>query len=448
MADAHAFRGLRFDPAVTGDWGRVLGPPYDVISPQQHAALLASSPYQITHVESPGAGGTRAAAETLRGWRDSGAVKRDAEPAYYLARHRFQHGTGEDGGARQERTTLFAAVRLAPWSEPHPTGGCTKPHEWTMPGPKKAREALRATVRADISPVMVVAPDERGTLEAALARINDATPAATGTDAAGEDHTLFVIDDETDIAAIRDALSRETLYIADGHHRYESALAYRDARQAKAGITWDGNEPENFMLMGIVRAQDRGLIVGATHRLLHTAPPADALERLQALFRVEVVGASGDAAGLAARVDGADAGQVVIGVHGLTDDDLLLIADNRTRAALPEEMPASWAELGPAVLQSGALAPVFGVDEAALRLGEAVTYEHDASVAYLAVESGAAVEPGAARVAFLLQAPTMAQISRAADDGDRMPQKSTYFVPKLPTGVVLYAFDAGDDELF
>ena len=437
MADAFAFRGLRFDPGVAGEWGAVLGPPYDVISPAQHAALLASSPYQITHVESPGEGGARAAAALFREWRDSGVVKRDREPAYYLARHRFQHA-----GVQHERTTLFAAVRLAPWSEEHPTGGSTKPHEWTMSGPKKAREALRATVRADISPVMVLAPDEGGLVASALATLDNAAPVATGTDAAGEEHALIVVDGEREVAAIRDALSRETLYIADGHHRYESALAYRDERKARAGMTWGGDEPENFLLMGIVRAEDPGLIVGATHRLLRTAPPADAIARLESLFRVEAVGPSGDAAALAARVDAADAGQVVIGARGLAGDDLLLIADDRTRAALPAEMPASWAELGPAILQFGALAPVFGVDEAALLQGEAVGYEHDAAVAYAAVDSGEA------RVAFLLQAPTMAQIFRSADEGDRMPQKSTYFVPKLPTGVVLYAFDAGDDEVF
>ena len=143
-----------------------------------------------------------------------------------------------------------------------------------------------------------------------------------------------------------------------------------------------------------------------------------------------------------ARVAAAPADRAPIGVHGLTDDDLLLLADDRTRAALPPELPASWAELGPAVLQFGALAPAFGVDEAALLAGRAVSYEHDAEAAC------GAVATGAAQAAFLLQAPSLGQIFEAADAGDRMPQKSTYFVPKLPTGLVLHAFDAGDDELF
>ena len=443
MADVRPFRGLRYDPAVSGEWGGLLGPPYDVISPGQQEALLASSPYQITHVESPGDGGARAAAELLRGWREGGALKRDPEPSFYLARHRFQDPEGRDGGVSRERTTLFAAVRLTPWGEAHPSGGSTKPHEWTMPGPKQQRTALRATARSDISPLMVLAPDERGALGAALARLNDAEPVVAGTDAAGDEHSLVVVEDETDVGVIREALARETLYMADGHHRYESALSYRDDRARKAGITWQGDEPENFVLMGIVRAQDPGLIVGATHRLLHVAPPADALARLRELFSVEVVTPAGDALSLAARVEEAGEGRVVIGVHGLDPAaDLLLIANDHTRASLPAELPASWAGLGAAVLQFGALAPVFGVDEERLRQGQAVTYEHDAAAAL------AAVDAGEARLAFLLQAPTLGQIFRAADAGDRMPQKSTYFVPKLPTGIVVYAFDAGDDQLF
>ena len=182
--------------------------------------------------------------------------------------------------------------------------------------------------------------------------------------------------------------------------------------------------------------------MGATHRLLHARPPADALARLRAAFEVETLGPGGDAGALMARLAAAPPERAPIGVHGLTGDDLLLLADDRTRAALPAELPASWAGLGPAVLQHAALGPIFGIDEAALRAGDAVTYEHDADTAC------AAVAAGMAQAAFLLQAPSLGQIFEAADAGDRMPQKSTYFVPKLPTGLVLHAFDAGDDELF
>ena len=437
MVDALPFRGLRFDATVCGDWSGLLGPPYDVVTPQRAAALRAASRYQITHVETPGAGGAESAAATLRGWREAGALKRDPEPSYYVTRHRFRQG-----GETRERTALFAAVRLAPWSEAHSGGGATKPHEWTMAGPRKERTALRATVRADVSPLMAVAPDASGALGAAIEAAAGGRPAAEGVDPAGEEQALFVVEGEREVDAIRAALARETLYLADGHHRYESALGHRDLRQRRAGITWSGEEPENFVLMGIVRAEDPGLIVGATHRLLHTRLPANAAARLRATFEVETLDRGGDASLLMARLASAPPERAPIGVHGLADDDLLLLADDRTRAALPAELPASWAGLGPAVLQHAALGPVFGIDEAALHTGEAVSYEHEAHAAC------AAVAAGRARAAFLVQAPSLGQIFEAADAGDRMPQKSTYFVPKLPTGIVLHAFDAGDDELF
>lgn len=437
MVDALPFRGLRFDAAACGAWGELLGPPYDVVTPERAAALRGSSRYQITHVETPGAGGAESAAAALRGWREAGALKRDPEPSYYVARHRFRQG-----GETRERTALFAAVRLAPWSEAHAGGGATKPHEWTMAGPREERTTLRATVRADVSPLMAVAPDPSGALGAAIEAAAAGRPAAEGVDAAGEEHALFVVEGEREVDAIHAALTRETLYIADGHHRYESALGHCEGRQRRAGITWSGEEPENFVLMGIVRAEDPGLIVGATHRLLHAPPPADAPARLRAAFDVETLDPGGGAGALIARLAAAPPERAPIGVRGLTDGDLLLLADDRTRAALPAALPASWAALGPAVLQHAALGPIFGIDEAALRAGDAVTYEHEAGAAC------AAVATGTARAAFLLQAPSLGQIFEAADAGDRMPQKSTYFVPKLPTGIVLHAFDAGDDALF
>ena len=438
MAEAEPFRGLRYDPVVAGGWGRLLGPPYDVITPAQREALLAASPYQITHVEAAPGGATEAA-RLLGEWRQAGVLRRDRSPAYYVERHRFRHR-----GEERERTTLYAAVRLTAWDASHADGGGVRPHEWTMSGPKRERASLREAARADVSPLMVLAPDAHGRLAAALSGGEAGAAAASGTDPAGEEHSLHVVNDARAVTVLRDALGGEMLYIADGHHRYESALEYRDRLAAAAGRGWTGSEAENRVLMGIILANDAGLVVGATHRLLHMPPPGDALEQLRTLFRVETVGRGGDGAALAERV-AARAGQtggVTIGVHGLGDEDLVLLADERTRAARPASIPEPWGRLGAAVLQFGALGPVFGIDEEALRRGEAVTYEHDAASAC------ARVEAGEAHVAFLLMPPTLGQIFASADGGERMPQKSTYFTPKLPTGVVLHAFDAGPEEIF
>ena len=239
-----------------------------------------------------------------------------------------------------------------------------------MAGPRKERTTLRATVRADVSPLMAVAPDASGALGAATAGAVAGRPAAEGVDPAGEEHALFVVEGEREVGAIRAALARETLYMADGHHRYESALGHREVRKQRAGITWSGEEPENFVLMGIVRADDPGLIVGATHRLLHATLPRPTRQRgCGRRSRWRRWDRATTPAALMARVAAAPPERAPIGVHGLTDDDLLLLAADRTRAALPPDLPASWAGLGPAVLQHSALGPVFGVDEAALHAG-------------------------------------------------------------------------------
>lgn len=430
MTDVRAFRALRYNPAVVGDWGAVLGPPYDIIDDAQRARLLSRSPYQITHVESPtGLDEIEAAGDRLRQWREDGALKQDATPAYYLAEHRFNHA-----GRQHTRLSLYAAVRLTPWES-----GDVLPHEWTMPGPKEARMRLRSATRADISPLMSVVPDRGGVIGKLLDAALAAEPVLQGADAGGEHHSLRPIDDPDAVAALRAAFADDTIYIADGHHRYESALQHRDLCAAEAGDAWSGDEGENFVLMGIVRAADAGLIVGATHRLIHVLPPPDALDRIRANFDVEDAGpADGDVDSLLSKLAAAAAGTVAdtvtIAVVGLQPGRAHLLRA-RQPVSLPDDVPRSWAALGAALLQYLVLEPVLAIDDEALRAGRAVRYSHDAAAVVSAVADGSAA------LAFILNPPTLEQTFASADAGDRMPQKSTYFTPKLPTGVVLHAFD-------
>ena len=430
MADVRPFRALRYDNRAAPDWATLLAPPYDVIDAEERADLLARSPYQITHIESPaGADGVAAAAARLRQWRREGVLRRDGAPAFYVEEHRFRHG-----GREQTRTCLYAAVRLAPWHE-----GGVAPHEETMSGPKEERLRLREAVRADVSPLLALVADRQGrvgeALEAALAVAKAVEAAAEGIDGSGERHTLRILDDPGSVRALESALAGETVYIADGHHRYESALAHRD--RCAAGAEWNHDAAANFVLIGIVRADDPGLIVGATHRLVQVAPPPDVVARIGDLFQVRSVGAAdAGAEPLLRALEGNAGGETAIAAVGLDHEHAyMLVAGERTRAAMPPGLPASWAGAGAALLQCLVLEPLFGIDEAALRAGAAVTYSHDAAASYEAVVEGRA------RVAFLLRPPTLSHIFAAADAGDRMPQKSTFFTPKLPTGLVLHPFD-------
>ena len=406
MAVIHPFPGLRYDPARLPDWGAVLGPPYDIVDAKQTARLKAASPYQIEHIETA-AGGDEiaAAAGLLAKWRAAGVLVQDA-PALYLHEHRFRL----DGGPRR-RLALFAAVDLTPWEQ-----GDVLPHEWTMPGPRATRTAVREGVGADVSPLMAFVADRDGRVAAALDEALALPPLSEGTDAAGDGHTLRRIDDGGTIAELSGAIAGQPIYMADGHHRYESALAVLERR---AGQRNGGASEVGRVLMGIVSASDPGLVVGATHRLIHTAVPADLASRLTPEFAAHAEPPA----------------QPHLTLISPDAAPLHLTAEAGALDALPGHLPASWRGLAPAVLQYAILDRHLGIDEAALAEGQAVTYTHGRD------DARAAVARGEATAAFIVSPPSLEQVFAAAEAGDRMPQKSTYFVPKLPTGLVLHVTD-------
>ena len=407
MAVIHPFPALRYDPARLPDWGTVLGPPYDIVDAEQTARLKAASPHQIAHIETAAdADEIAAAAQRLADWRAAGVLVQDA-PALYLHEHNFTL----DGEPRT-RLALFAAVNLTPWER-----GDVLPHEWTMPGPRATRAAVREGVGADVSPLMAFVADRDGRVAAALTEAMGLLPISEGTDPAGDHHALRRIDQPTAITELAVAIAAQPIYMADGHHRYESALAVLDRRAAEPNGTVSG--PVARVLMGIVPASDPGLVVGATHRLIHIEVPADLPSRLAPEFAAHTEPPAEPHLTLIAR----DAAPVY------------LTAGDAALAALPEHLPASWRGLAPAVLQYAILDRRLGIDEAVLAAGEAVTYEHGREAAQ------AAVARGEATAAFIIPPPTLEQVFAAAQAGDRMPQKSTYFVPKLPTGLVLHAID-------
>lgn len=401
MPDVRPFPGLRFDPAAVGNWGDILSPPYDIISDDEAEALKARSPWQIARIETAaGAAQLDQAADLLRQWRGDGALIQD-EPSLYIHEHRFPD---EATATERTRTALFAAVALAPWTQ-----SGVHPHEHTMPGPKAARSALRNAVAADISPLMVVTPDRSGAY-AALLDAERGTPVAEGQDAAGDHHRLWRISGPPAERAA-DSLSREPLYMADGHHRYEAAL--------------ESASPDSAVLLGIIPAQDPGLVVGATHRLAHVPVPPDLDARLATDWNV----ASLDAEALATELpQGANA----IALYRGGQTALLLHPLQGAYDKIPKTVPQAWRDLAPALLQYALLHPQLGIDDQALANGQAITYEHHLQSAL------AAVRNNNAQAAFILPAPTLESVFNTADAGDRMPQKSTYFTPKLPTGLVLH----------
>jgi len=424
MAEVRPFRALRYDPAIV-DPARAIAPPYDVISAELQAALYERDPHNVIRIEYgrelPGDGEssnkyTRAAAD-LREWRRSGALALDAEPALYRYRQRFEWDSRQ-----YEREAWFGAVRLTPWDE-----GSVRPHEHTLATPKADRMHLLRATRTQVSPVY------------ALYRPKGAvatTPGAPGEaviscEADGQHHRIERIIDGTALQRFTRLIDNSDVYIADGHHRYETALAFRDDARGRAS-SWSGDEPENFVLMALTAHDDPGLLVLPTHRVLHLERvPPGAVERLRAMFDATPIDADGHDA--TERLVAAGAAQPSFVVAGLPGGPLLLTLRDRAavEALMPGDQPHAWKRLDVNVLQYGILQPIFGIDDATLSSGAAVTYTQDARAALGAIGAGRAT------AAFLLNATPVSQVLDVADAGARMPQKSTYFQPKLPTGLVM-----------
>ncbi|MSQ61713.1 MAG: DUF1015 domain-containing protein [Dehalococcoidia bacterium] len=423
VADVRPFRALRYDVAKLADPGVVLAPPFDVISAQQQRQLYESSAHNIVRLESPlvepGGDPYAAAATALAEWTVAGVMARDTAPALYAYEQRFQHD-----GVAFTRHALFTRVRVEPWE-----AGIVLPHEYTRSRDKEDRLQLIRACRTNISPVYGLYRDETGAMAALLGGAR-ADPLFEGRDILGHGHRLWRIGDDGTLAAVAAFFRDRRLYIADGHHRFETALNYRNEVKA-ARSTWTGGEPENFVLMALTSVADPGLVVLPIHRLVHRPPLGEIRALLADDFELEdVPGLDQLLAGLAASWPNAFG---FIGTGGSLH--LLRPRGNAPVGRTPVDRPGAWRRLDVAVLQAAVLERCFGVSDADMAAGEAVTYTEGPQEALEAVQSGRAT------YAFLLNGTRVEEILAVADAGERMPQKSTYFYPKLGTGLVLNSLD-------
>lgn len=432
MAEIRPFRALRYDPAVvTPD--DVVAPPYDIVSAEDIAALHARSPYNASHIENPeGEGDARFehAATTLASWSADGAVARDQQPALYVYEQvtQVQHET-------RVRRCVFAAVRLH-----EPEEGVIRFHESTMAGPRAERLQLLRTTRTQISPIFSMFADPQGRARSVLDRVASAEPAFDATDALGDRHRLWVLDAAEDVAAVVDTVAGSNITIADGHHRTHTALDYRREVREQRGSAWSDDDPEAFVLMGLVPDDDPGLTILPAHRLVYANPVPDGfLERLAELYEVELIDGDPErATNEAWRRVQANAGKrmtfAVLGaehgrVHLATARDAAAI-----EAALPPELSPASRGLDAVVLTETILSPLLGIDAEVLGHGDRVEFTADVDEARRRVASEHLV-------GFLLNATTVQQVVDVCDRGEVMPQKTTYFYPKLATGMVFYTFD-------
>lgn len=418
MVEIRGFQGFVFDPDKTGTPDAVLTPPYDVIGPEERVRLAASGPYNMTHLMLPEAAENRSpyenAAALLTAWTASGALKQDAAPGLYLLRQRF---TSLDG-AQLERKAFFALLRLPEQGEQFILG-----HERTFDSPVEDRLALMRATRANLEPIFVMYADPVLALTSRLfACMETAAPVLRANTSDGVLQELWRGECTEDLVR---HIQGQTLYIADGHHRFRTACLYRDECRA-AGMPAGSHD---FVMAGFVAFEDPGLRIYAAHRVVPAAfnmPFASVRETLAPWFSMTPV-TPGIKSIEALRT--LQNGCHLILHAGKDGAWQLTLDESRRDELLATDRGQAWKNLDVAVLHRGILERLLGVPTTL-----SLIYEKDDKEAF------ALVDRGEASMAFLLRPTRSDQVRDCAESFEPMPQKSTYYFPKMPSGAVMHVF--------
>ncbi len=411
-------RGIRYTETA-GPLNDVLAPPYDVISARQEQELRARSPYNAIHLELAEGGDDRyeQVAKRLQMWLEQGAIRRDDEHQLYVYEQRFQYD-----GKEYARRALLAGVEAVPLDE-----GSVRPHEFTMSGPKEDRLKLLQATKTQFSPAFMITRDRAGQLSQFLEQtISSREPDMSATSIDGEQHRLWAVEAGRGEMRMLAPLLAESFYIADGHHRYETAVTYKQQVLEQEGEL-PKDHPARFTMTAIVAADDPGLVVRPIYRWVPRSAPENWRETLEQVFDVTEVATHDDDELLGALATSSNT-FVALGlepgkVHQLTPRKDFDFKD------LPNNLnSADWAAVAPNLLRLSVLNTLWQITDEDLAAG-VVEYLHDIPE----VKEKMADSAG---VAFLLNPVQTEDVLHLADKGERMPQKSTFFHPKLGTGLV------------
>src|SRR3954454_8811369 len=412
MADVQPLRALHYDQDVAGPLQDLGAPPYDVIDPAQREELAGRSPHNVVRIDLPvGEDPYATAAATLEQWRGEGAVVRDEEALWALT----QDYTGPDG-ARRTRHGLLARVRI---EEDGPRR--TRPHERTHPGPKEDRLNLTRATRANLSPIFSLFDDPQNDAWGALDDVTNGEPYGTVTDADGSVNKLWRVDDPETIATVTDTLAEAELLIADGHHRYETARIYADE------IGGEGDH--RYVLMNLVAMQDEGLTIFPTPRLVRdtTSQTQEALAgALREHFDISELGSLDELPPPSGN------GPLTLGyldAHSKRPFRLTL-KDKAIADEVLADMPDPYRRLDTAVLETLLLKGPLGLTD------DDIDHQHGLTYSRTDDEARQMVLEGEADLAFFLRPSPVQQVQEIAATGINMPPKSTYFFPKVPTGLL------------
>ena len=438
MAEIAPFRAVRYAVTRGRELGWLLAPPYDMVTMQQRDELLRRDPHNIAHVsigeDRPGDCPTTnkylRAGETWRAWLDEGVLRKDPRPALFALEQSY---IAPDGRPLKRRG-FMAAVRLHEFHE-----GVILPHEKTLVAPKADRLEVIKAVRANLSPIFGLYRDDSGVTARALDQAGVAEPAAETDSDDGVHHRVWRAEDPEVVAPLQQLLAAQRIFIADGHHRYETALVYRRMLEEQTpGLPADGGH--HYILMFLCPMNDPGLFLFATHRLvsgLKDFAVGPFLEKLSRFFRIETIAED------ARRPVGRAWAISKLGEHAGKSTTFLMVTaeDGRARivtlrddvdladAGLPSN--PTLAALDVTVLHAVVLQRLLGLLPDSQEKQENVTYVRDAGEAVNRVLSGEQ------QVGFLLNPTPMWQVEAVGDAGETMPQKSTLFYPRLQSGLVM-----------
>jgi uncharacterized protein (DUF1015 family) len=430
MAEIRAFRAYRYDLGRAGTLSDVVAPPYDVIDPALQQALYDRSAYNVIRLilnkEEPGdtesSNRYTRAARCLREWQHEGILLHDSARAVYVYHQEF-----EVEGQRFNQRGFLARVRLERFGE-----GRVFPHEETLPGPKADRLRLFHATAMNLSPVFGLYPDDARTVQSQLDEAVRRALPLEATDHLGVVSRLWPVTDQHVVSTVTGLMGPKPVFIADGHHRYETALRYLDDRRA-AGEVRDAEAAANFVLMMLVGMSDPGLVILPTHRLVSGLPNLTA-DRLRAIlqkhFQMDTIGQGDQGARDTWDLVQAEAGQEVLG-FGTASDEVWQTAHFRTPQRMADLAPAhspAWRSLAVSVLHILVLGKL---------IPEALGGQPSCRYVHLLREVTEDVARKRCQLAVLVPPATMQHVEQIAGNLEKMPPKSTYFYPKLLSGLVL-----------
>ncbi len=434
MAEIRPFQGVHYNPAVVKDLAKVICPPYDIITPQLQQELYERSDHNFVRIEwgkeQPQDKDTfnkyTRAATTLKSWLEQQILVADERPSFYIDEHTFTHQ-----GKSLYRRNLYCLVKLEDWSKM-----VIRPHEGTLPGARSDRLSMLWALGANASPVMALYDDKNKEIASLLDNSISQKPAFNSSSLYDESHRIWTLTDDAVISRIKLCLADQPLYIADGHHRYESALAYqREKRSTSPPILME--EPYDFVMMTLVDIADPGLVILPAHRLVRSMAQSaldGLLNRLNTFFNVTEYPLNKKNIG--SQIDRLLTGDIIkLVLCGLKHGKLLVLSIRDAKAIRPM-FPAFHSELyeklDVSIVDHVILEELLGLTHE--KAGAFLDYNYDAA------ESVKKVLDGEYQLGIIVNPVKPSVIKAIADSGDRMPKKSTYFYPKVPAGLVCYRF--------